>query len=410
MTATRVVRAARPRVRLAVSVGLVLAVAGALLGPASPAQARKVYPSNQDVQAAQSKAARVRADVTALATAITSANTTLTSLQTAAEQAAEAYDAAQARLQQAQTAAASAQRAAASAQASLAAARTQLGEFAASSYRSGGDLANLGALLSSNGPGTLLDQASTMDVLATEQADVLARVQSAQVVAQVLSQQSQAALTAVTTATEQVRTAQLAAQQAAANQASQVKALDAREQSLRAQLTKLDAAAVAVAEQRAAGLAAAAAAAARAAALQRDPGGSASPPTGTPVGVSVSTAAEGRAAVAFAKAQLGKWYLWGGTGPDRFDCSGLTMRAWEHAGVSIPRVASWQYAAIGKIPLSQLRPGDLLFFATNLSDWTTIHHVAIYVGNGTMIEAPHTGAQVRYASIWRPDLFGAGRP
>ena len=79
-------------------------------------------------------------------------------------------------------------------------------------------------------------------------------------------------------------------------------------------------------------------------------------------------------------------------------------------GVQIPRVASWQYAASQKISTSQLRPGDLLFYASDLSDWNTIHHVGMYVGNGQMIEAPHTGAQVRYASIWRSDLIGAARP
>jgi cell wall-associated NlpC family hydrolase len=60
--------------------------------------------------------------------------------------------------------------------------------------------------------------------------------------------------------------------------------------------------------------------------------------------------------------------------------------------------------------VSSIRPGDLVFFATNTSDPNTIHHVGIYIGNGEMVEAPHTGAYVRISSIWRPDLIGAVRP
>jgi cell wall-associated NlpC family hydrolase len=109
-------------------------------------------------------------------------------------------------------------------------------------------------------------------------------------------------------------------------------------------------------------------------------------------------------AVAAAQSQLGKPYRYAGAGPDSFDCSGLTMWAWGPAGVSLPHSAAAQYGVVTHIPLSVLQPGDLVFFGGD------IHHVGIYVGDGQMIEAPHTGANVRYASIYRRDLVGAGRP
>lgn len=126
-----------------------------------------------------------------------------------------------------------------------------------------------------------------------------------------------------------------------------------------------------------------------------------------------STAASGAAAkaVAFARAQLGDPYLFGGTGPDAWDCSGLTQASWRAAGVALPRTAAEQwYAGPHPASVADLAPGDLVFFAYNLSDPSTIHHVGLYLGGGLMIEAPHTGAVVRIASINRPDYFGATRP
>lgn len=118
---------------------------------------------------------------------------------------------------------------------------------------------------------------------------------------------------------------------------------------------------------------------------------------------SASTSAGGRA-VAYAKAQLGKPYVWSAEGPNSFDCSGLTMMAWRSAGVSIPRVAAAQYGIGRHISKSALEPGDLVFFGS------PIHHVGIYVGGGMMIEAPYTGQVVRYHTIDRSDYAGATRP
>ena len=109
-------------------------------------------------------------------------------------------------------------------------------------------------------------------------------------------------------------------------------------------------------------------------------------------------------AVNTAEAQLGKPYVYAGSGPDVFDCSGLTMFAWAAAGVSLPHNAEAQFEALPHLSIDQLQPGDLVFFGS------PIHHVGMFVGNGTMIEAPYTGVDVRYHSIYRPDFAGAARP
>src|SRR5918994_857917 len=108
-----------------------------------------------------------------------------------------------------------------------------------------------------------------------------------------------------------------------------------------------------------------------------------------------------RAAVRWALAQLGDPYRWGATGPDRFDCSGLTSSAYRAAGVSIPRVSRAQWGAGPHVQVANLLPGDLVFYADNPRDPATIHHVGMYIGNGLMVHAPHTGDVVRVASIWR---------
>jgi cell wall-associated NlpC family hydrolase len=109
-------------------------------------------------------------------------------------------------------------------------------------------------------------------------------------------------------------------------------------------------------------------------------------------------------ALEWAFSELGKPYVWGATGPNSFDCSGLTQFVWRQAGVSIPRVAAAQYAWTIPVPLSQLLPGDLVFYGR-----TDIHHVGIYIGDGLMINAPHTGTVVQVSSIWWSDLAGFGR-
>jgi peptidoglycan DL-endopeptidase CwlO len=118
-------------------------------------------------------------------------------------------------------------------------------------------------------------------------------------------------------------------------------------------------------------------------------------------------------AVAVALAQLGSPYVWGAEGPSTFDCSGLTSFAYAAAGVTIPRVSRAQFAAYASMrPVDRLHlvPGDLVFFADNPRNPSTIHHVGMYIGHGLMVEAPHTGAVVRTSSIMRSSYAGAVRP
>ncbi|MEU1419732.1 bifunctional lytic transglycosylase/C40 family peptidase [Kitasatospora sp. NPDC005751] len=128
-----------------------------------------------------------------------------------------------------------------------------------------------------------------------------------------------------------------------------------------------------------------------------------------PVAVSQQSAG----AIYFAQTKLGTPYLWGGEGlpsqNGRFDCSGLTQAAYASVGITLPRVANDQWYAGQHPSRDQLRPGDLVFWATDLGDPRTIHHVGIYVGGGYMINAPHTGAVIRYDKIDSKEYIGATR-
>lgn len=109
-------------------------------------------------------------------------------------------------------------------------------------------------------------------------------------------------------------------------------------------------------------------------------------------------------AVDTALAQVGKPYRWGATGPNAYDCSGLTSYAWKAAGVTIPRTSGAQYAGLKPISRSQLQPGDLVFYNSPIS------HVAMYVGNNTIVEASRTGIPVRTASLSNRNPVGYRRP
>jgi cell wall-associated NlpC family hydrolase len=118
-------------------------------------------------------------------------------------------------------------------------------------------------------------------------------------------------------------------------------------------------------------------------------------------------------AIDYAQKKLGTPYLWGGNGTadqgGRFDCSGLTKAAYASVGITLPRVANDQYNAGPHPSRDELLPGDLVFFSDDLTNSRAIRHVGIYVGGGQMINAPFTGAVIRFDPIDTPDYFGATR-
>ena len=126
--------------------------------------------------------------------------------------------------------------------------------------------------------------------------------------------------------------------------------------------------------------------------------GQAAPPTPPP-----SATGNAGKAVAFAYAQMGKPYRWGADGPDSYDCSGLTSAAWQAAGVTLPHNAARQYRAVSHVSRLELRPGDLVFY------YRDIHHVAMYVGNDSVIHAPTSGDHVRIQRVDHAPIQGYGR-
>ncbi|GAA2959640.1 transglycosylase TgdA [Streptomyces enissocaesilis] len=131
-----------------------------------------------------------------------------------------------------------------------------------------------------------------------------------------------------------------------------------------------------------------------------------------PVG-RVEPSRQAAGAIYFAQKKLGTKYLWGGNGtPEqggRFDCSGLTQAAYRTVGIELPRVANDQYNAGPHPSRDELLPGDLVFFSDDLTNSREIRHVGLYVGGGYMINAPYTGAVIRFDKIDTPDYFGATR-
>jgi cell wall-associated NlpC family hydrolase len=385
------------------------------------AHADPVYPSAGEVKAAKAAAGAKAAQIAVVEGQLAASNAHLVTVQTAAEVAAEKYNLARVLLEQRTDAAKTAAKRAAAAQKTAGIASDKLGQFAASDYMRGGNLDQLDVFLSSKGPQDLLDRAAAVQLIghirdrnlldanvSTAVAGSLRR-QAAQARAQQLAAeqtagsarsaaQAQADLASVETARIQKQQTAMIAQLATLRRTS-VTLERQRQAGLKAKAeAEARAAALAAAQARAAAVAAAqrqAAAAARAAGAQA--------PVNQPAGGA-------SAVIAFAQGQIGKPYVWGAAGPDTFDCSGLTLRAWAQAGVNLLHYTGFQWAQTRRVPLSQLQPGDLVFYG---ADGPNSHHVGLYVGNGVMINAPHTGALVRYDNIYNfgSDLLPyGGRP
>ncbi|MFG1946095.1 C40 family peptidase [Nonomuraea sp. NPDC048826] len=227
-----------------------------------------------------------------------------------------------------------------------------------------------------------LHRAAALQQVAGERAAVLARMRDAQTVAAILRTQAARAQAAQQAAVDGAAHAKAAAQEAVARQERETKALTAERDRLR---RRVDAARD------------------RADLRARKRAGRFRMPLRRGSG-------RGHRAANWALTQLGKPYLWAAAGPRSYDCSGLTMRAWQRAGVRLDHWTGTQWTSGPRVPLDRLRRGDLMFFGHNRHDPRTIHHVGVYVGRGLMVHAPQTGDVVRVAPIWRRDLVGATRP
>ena len=337
---------------------------------------------------------------------IANAQQRLAALQERSEVAAERYNAGRLALAEVERVAAGKQRAADAAQARLTAARRQVGAFAAQLYRQGGAAAASSLVDSVQDPQQFVDRAAYADHLAQQRTAVLAAVTAAERDAQVSSDAARQALAAQQRIVERLAADRRQVQAAADEAQSLLGELRKKQAELirRARIAAARAAAARKAAEERAARAAEARARAEAAELARQQAANerarqafdaqpADPPATTgPSSGSVSGNAASMA-VRWAYRELGKPYVWAATGPDAFDCSGLTLYVYAKAGIYLPHFSQAQYQVGRHVSRSELRPGDLVFFGS------PIHHMGIYIGNNQMIHAPHTGDVVKISSL-----------
>ena len=375
------------RVRLSRRVLCALASAALLGLTVGGAYADPVYPSQNQVDQAQQAVQRAKSAVAPIQAQFDAAQRQLTLLVRQSQIAAEQYDAATVRLQRAQVAAQIASDHVQVAQRRYVDVRSDLGRLAAAAYRDGGGLGSVSLVLSADGPQQFVMGAH---MLAHQSADLKATLVAADQArqdAQAAKVTADAAVRSQAAAQAQVAKAADVARAAVAAEQSQVASVSARRDALLSQLAAAQRVSVQLEQQRQQGLAEEAARRAAQAAANN-------------YSAPVYDGSLASRALAYAYAQLGKPYVWGAVGPYSFDCSGLAMRAWEAAGVYLPHFAAFQYQASHPIGYSDLRPGDLLFWATDGGDSDTIYHEAIYLGNQQMIQAPRSGENVEVSPMW----------
>jgi cell wall-associated NlpC family hydrolase len=417
----------------------------------APSVSPAPVPSEQDVEAARQQAAAAAGDVDGIRAALAAANDRLRRSAIAAERAEEAYNGARYRARQAAQAARRAADRARVAAADLEKQRSAYAETLLADSQLAPQLTAMAALADSDGIDTLLQRASTIGNTRTALDLQYQRFLASSALAKAASSAARTANRAAQDAEDEAADARAAAQRSADAAAAEAASIAAEKTRLVRRLARLQHVSVAVAtarqdalERAAAEQAAAAATAAQeqeatpapathpappaqpAPAPDPDPTSPASQPSTQPSpqpgpqpGPQPSPqpspqpdppapSGGAAAAIAFARAQIGEPYAWGAAGPNKWDCSGLTMKAWAAGGKSLPHYSVAQYEQSTPIRASQLQPGDLVFWGDNASP-SSIFHVALYIGNGRILHAPRTGQPVQEASMyyWTPPSFYA---
>jgi cell wall-associated NlpC family hydrolase len=366
-------------------------------------------PSAASIAASQREVAQREQEVRVVARRVGRARAALTKLNARAEVAFEAYDGARVKLGTTQRAAQIAQAVLAGANAQVAKGQARAARFAKAAYESGG-IETLSAYLEPGGPATLVSRVGAIDAIATAQHTTLQRYQAARIYQAVVSQQADAVEAKAASAADAAARAKTAAQRAVHRQSTVLAGVRRQQARLSSLLSSAKSHASRLQREH---LAALARARQRAAAQQADPVSPSGPsPFSGASGSTAGTVSAGTALSALhdAESQIGKPYQWGAAGPSTYDCSGLVLWSYAQVGVHLDHWTGDQWNEGAHVSRSELRPGDLVFFATNTSDPSTIHHVGMYVGNGEMVDAPFTGADVRYDSAFRSDYIGAVRP
>jgi cell wall-associated NlpC family hydrolase len=404
---------------LGTALGVVLTAALTLGVEAGPASAAPQVPSAGDVAKAEAAADAVAAQLAQLRMQLEDAQAAVAGAQAASAIALDDYQAKQADVLAAQAAARAAQAAADQAAADLQAAHDQLVSFVRRSYMQGSTHAGAASLVDVEGPAQLLERAALLDAAGAHRGDQVSTFAGARQQADAADAAAETTLQRAGTLQQQAadalavaQTEERVARETAAEVAAQQGDLQERLDAARAELVEV------VGEQEAAERVRQQEAAAAASRSSRTPR---STVVRTEAGKASGSAVE--TAIAAASEYLGTQYSWGGGGvygPGLgidldadvvgFDCSGLTQYAYHRAGILIPRNSRAQFSALPKVAQADLQRGDLVFWATDPSDPSTIHHVAIYLGGNKVIQAPESGDVVKISTIWWPGYAGAVRP
>ncbi|MCX4674805.1 NlpC/P60 family protein [Streptomyces sp. NBC_01433] len=285
-------------------------------------------------------------------------------------------------------------------------ARRTLGNYAAAQYRTGG-IAPTATFFLADDPQAYFDQDQLMDRMTGQQQKAVADFRTQQSEAATKRTEAVKSLETLTESQATLRSSKRNVQAKLTEARTLLSKLTAEEKARLAELERKKKAEARIKAEKLARQQAAEAEAERKAgeeAAKKDGGGGTGGGTGTGSGSDSGYAAKAEKVLAFARAQIGKPYVWGATGPASYDCSGLTRAAWKAAGVDLPRT-TWDQVKVGtRVATADLRPGDLVFFYDDIS------HVGIYKGDGMMIHAPKPGANVREESIYYMPIYGSVRP